>query len=216
MSIVLITGISRGIGKAVAEKFLSEGWKVIGSSTSGEVNITDAKLQAFALDLSSQQSITEFVGQVDKVGKKIDVLINNAAISIDDNRELNAEMLRKTLEVNVVGWADLTMKLLPLIKGGGSIVNVSSRAGSLSQFGNAYAPAYQISKTAENGLTKVLASELRGRITVSALCPGWVRTDMGGRGAPRRAEEPAKEIFDLATSDVESGNFWAEGRVIPW
>lgn len=217
MSTVLITGVSRGIGKATAEKFLNEGWQVVGTSTSGEVSIKSSDLQVFKLDLFNPVSIEEFVNEVSQAGQKIDVLINNAAISIDDGRDLDTEMLRKTLELNVVGWADLTMKLLPLIKDGGSIVNISSRAGSLSQFGGAYAPAYQISKTAENGLTKVLSDELRSRrITVSSLCPGWVRTDMGGRGAPRSPEKPAEEIFNLATSDVESGNFWAEGKIIPW
>ncbi len=218
MKKVLITGVSRGIGKATAEKFLEEGWQVLGTSTSGQAPIRNDNLQIFKLDLLDPQSIQNLFEEIDKAGERFDVLINNAGVSIDRGGGfISIETLRKTLEVNLIGLIDLTQRLLPHIIDGGQIINISSGSGSLTEFRGAWAPAYSISKASLNMYTRILAGQLRNRnIMVSSFAPGWVRTDMGGPGAPRDPKEPAREIFDLANSKVESGFFWSQGHKRDW
>jgi NAD(P)-dependent dehydrogenase (short-subunit alcohol dehydrogenase family) len=102
--------------------------------------------------------------------------------------------------------------------GYGRIVNVSSGQGQLSDMGVG-TPAYRVSKTALNALTRTLAAELKGSgILVNSMCPGWVRTDMGGAGAPRTVEQGADTAVWLATlpDDGPSGGFFRDRRPIPW
>ncbi len=214
MKTVLITGVSRGIGKAAAEKFLKEGWLVTGTSTTGKSPIKNQNLAVHKLDLLDGESIRQLAR---KIGK-IDVIVNNAGIFIDRGKSnINSEALRKTLEVNLIGLADLTDRLLPRVNEGGSIVNVSSSLGSITEFGGHYAPAYQISKGALNMYTRALASTLKKRgIRVAAIDPGWVKTDMGGKGADREPKEPAEEIYELATKKIDSGYFWHRGKKRSW
>ncbi len=218
MKTVLITGVSRGIGKATAEKFLSQGWQVLGTSTSGKSSFEHDALRLFRLNLLEPDSIRQFVQEIENSNEKIDVLINNAGASFDKGSALvTAEILRKTLEVNLIGLIDLTNRLLPSIHDGGHIINISSGSGSLTEFSGSWAPGYSISKAALNMFTRVLAGQLKSRkIVVSSLSPGWVRTDMGGPGAPRDPSEPANEIFELAISKVDSGYFWAQGHKRTW
>jgi NAD(P)-dependent dehydrogenase (short-subunit alcohol dehydrogenase family) len=215
---VLITGVSRGIGKATAEKFLEEGWQVLGTSTSGQAPIKDGNLKLLKLELLDSRSIQSLFEEIDKAAERLDVLINNAGASYDRGAGfISIEILRKTLEVNLIGLIDLTQRLLPHINDGGHIINISSGSGSLTEFRGSWAPAYSISKASLNMYTRILAGQLRNRnITVSSLTPGWVRTDMGGPGAPRDPKEPAREIYDLANSKVESGFFWSQGHKRDW
>jgi NAD(P)-dependent dehydrogenase (short-subunit alcohol dehydrogenase family) len=217
MKTLIITGVSRGIGKATAEKFLDEGWHVIGISTLGNSSIQSNDLEVYKTDLSNPGSIKNFVDIIEESKVKVDVLINNAAISIDSHRAIDIELLRKTLEVNLIGLVDLTERLLPMVNSDGHIINLSSGLGSLADATNSYAPAYRISKVAVNMYTRTLASRLSDRdIIVSSVDPGWVKTDMGGAGAQRNPVQPAKEIFDLATSRVDTGYFWYQGRKKAW
>jgi NAD(P)-dependent dehydrogenase (short-subunit alcohol dehydrogenase family) len=111
----------------------------------------------------------------------------------------------------------LTERLLPYMNDGGHIVNMSSGSASLTQFVGAYVPSYKISKVAVNMYTRTLAARLADRkITLSSFNPGWVRTDMGGPGATRDPSQPARELYELATSDVETGYFWYRCRKMPW
>lgn len=221
MQTVLITGIGKGIGKALAEKFLKEGFSVIGSFFSGEAPKNE-KLLAHPLDLSKPESINHFIEEITRLGKRIDILINNAGIIADEEEtKVVPEKLRKTLEVNLIGTIDLTEKLIPLINNSGHIVNISSSAGSLSEsikshFPGHY-PAYKISKAALNMYTKTLAHRLRDSgITVSSVHPGWTKTDMGGEEADLTPEEAAEGIYKLAISKPETGQFWFKGEKMPW
>jgi len=223
MKNVLITGISRGIGKALAQKFLAEGYFVIGTSTSGKIDFTHENLVAYKLDLSSSKSITECVTEIGKLGKQIDILMNNAgALFDDDETVIVIEKLRKTLEVNLIGTIDFTEQILPFVSKGGHIVYTSSSAGSISRTGHdgahfeGYYPAYKISKAALNMYMRTLALRLKDTISVSAVHPGWVKTDMGGEDADISPEEAAGYIYDLAISKVESGNFWFKGEKFDW
>lgn len=224
MKTALITGIGKGIGKALADKFLAEGFEVLGTvyaETPGE----GERLHVFSLDLSSPESIAACVRQIAETGKKIDVLVNNAGVLLDeDETSVVIEKLRKTLEVNLVGTIDFTERMLPHMNEGGHIVNISSTAGSLERaaFPSAshfpmYYPAYKISKTAINMYTRTLALRLQDKdIRVSSAHPGWVKTDMGGEEAEFTPAQAAEGIYDVALSQEETGGFWFGKERLPW
>lgn len=218
MKTIVITGASRGIGKALAERFLKHGDFVIGTSTSGTSPIEHDRLLMLQLDLSNPESIAACTKSIIDSGRKIDILINNAGIwsGIEDDPMIHMDILRKTLEVNLFGTADFTERLIPVMNDGGHIVSVSSRAGSLTKQTHANYPDYKISKAALNMLTRCLAMRLNGKITVSSVHPGWVKTDMGGSDADIEPEEAAEDIFKLATSKPETGQFWYKGEKFPW
>ncbi|HEY4499493.1 MAG TPA: SDR family NAD(P)-dependent oxidoreductase [Candidatus Paceibacterota bacterium] len=229
MKTVVITGIGRGIGKALAQKFLAEGFKVFGTSTSGTVDFTHQDLTVFTLDLSSPESIAACADAVVKAGASLDILINNAGALFDDEEtQVFIDTLRSTLEVNLIGTIDFTEKILSLVVANGHVVNISSTAGSLalsdpetekaSHFPYHY-PCYKISKTALNMYTRTLAGRMiyEGKeIIVSSVHPGWVRTEMGGDDADVSPEEAADDVYKTAVSKPETGQFWFKGKKIAW
>ena len=227
MKTALITGIGRGIGKALAQKFLAEGYAVIGTSQTGTVEYSNEYLNVLKLDLSSNDSIKNCVDQIIKNGQKIDILINNAGILADeDETQLIVEKLRQTLEVNLFGTISFTEQIIPMINIDGHIVSISSQAGSLQEMDHItdshepyHYPAYKISKCALNMYIRTLAVRMNHEhtsITVSAVHPGWVKTDMGGNEAPTTPEEAADNIYKLAISRPETGQFWFNGQKYPW
>lgn len=222
MKAVVITGTTRGIGRALANKFLAEGFKVIGTATSGKTDISNPNFHIVKLDLMSAESIEQASKEIVSIASEIDVLINNSGVNHEDwdMVDLNVDTLRKTLEVNLIGLIDFTERLIPQLSSRGQIVNMSSRMGSLSQnatSNSADNPSYRISKTALNMYTKTLGSRLENKgIIVSSVNPGWVKTDMGGEEAPRTPEEVSEEIFKLATTRHETGLFWHQGKKFPW
>lgn len=220
MKTILITGISKGIGKALTEKFLKEGHYVIGTSTDGNSDIKNDNLKIVRLDLSNSESITECIKEIKSLDKKIDILINNAGILVDRNLNVvNIDNLRKTLEVNLIGTIDFTEQIIPILNDSAHILNAASSAGSLAKTQESdddEYPTYRISKTALNMYTRTLAIHLKDKITVSSYHPGWVKTDMGGSDAPMTTEEAAGYIYDLAISKVETGQFWFKGEKMDW
>lgn len=220
MKTIVITGISRGIGRALAERFLENGDFVIGTSTSGTCPVERDRLLTLQLDLANPESIDTCMKSILNSGRKIDILINNAGIwsGIDENPTIDIGLLRKTLEVNLFGTIEFTERIIPMMNQGGHIVNVSSRMGSLEycEKGGINWPDYKISKAALNMVTKILAGRLAGNITVSSVHPGWVKTDMGGSDADIEPEEAAEDIFKLAVSKPKSGQFWFKGEKFPW
>ncbi|MBX4181309.1 SDR family NAD(P)-dependent oxidoreductase [Candidatus Parcubacteria bacterium] len=219
MKTVVVTGASRGIGLATANKFLSEGWRVIGTYLNSSIPLEHENLTTFQYDQGDAESIERLAGEINN----LDILVNNAGVLLDeDDTEVIPDKLRKTLEINLIGVTDLTERLIGKISPGGQIINISSSAGSLNLPNNhdhfpGYYPSYKISKTALNMYTKTLAGRLVGKnITVSSLHPGWVKTQMGGDEATRSPEEVAEDIFTLATSQVETGQFWHKGEKFPW
>ena len=217
---IFITGISRGIGKALAEKFIKEGYKVIGTSTSGKSDLKDKSLTMLKLDLSSPKSIEECVKEFKKLNKKIDILVNNAGIWSGEEKDpqlLDLNHLRKVLEVNLFGTIDLTERLLTSIYDTGKIMNISSRAGSLNKIYHADYPDYSISKTALNMYTRTLAIRMKSRgIIVASLHPGWVKTDMGGSNADIHPEESAEGLYQRIITLKETGEFWFKQDKMPW
>ena len=229
MKTVLITGIGKGIGKALKERFLSEGYFVVGTFNS-EKPEDEKNFVSYNLDLSKKESITSCAKGISKLGlpaqagKKIDILINNAGVMLDDGIEiLIPDKLRQTLEVNLIGTADFTEKNLANLSKEAHIVFVSSEAGSvtLTEEGIShepgYYPAYKISKAALNMYMATLADRtMKEGLTVSAVHPGWVRTSLGGDEAPILPEEAANDIFKLAISKPQTGGFWFKGKREPW
>ena len=220
MKTILITGVSRGIGKALAQKFLSEGYFVIGTSTKGNTDIVSENLVTFQLDLSSPESIKDCANKIVSFGKSIDILINNAAAiwseRNNDKHNINIEIFRKTLEVDLLGPVDFTLQILPIINSGGHIVNISSRQGSLNYVHEIKNPSYQISKAGLNMFTRVLSFQLEDKVTVSSVHPGAVMSGLAASDANISPEEAALDIYNLAVSKPKTGQFWFKGESFPW
>ncbi len=215
----IITGSSRGIGLATAQLLLqNDNTEVIGTSTSGQSDIKAQHFKCLPLELSDETSIHNFVRHIGD--RKIDFLINNAAILVEDwhRPEINLQQLRKTFEVNLFGTISLTEALLPQFNTNAHIINITSNWGAFSDPNfDQYQPHYKMSKVALNMYTRLLAKRLEEKyITVSSLDPGWVKSDMGGDNANRHPETVAQEILQLLKTKVKTGQFWHQGKIRNW
>ncbi|MCA9307883.1 SDR family NAD(P)-dependent oxidoreductase [candidate division WWE3 bacterium] len=221
MKKVLITGANRGIGLATAKKFLNEGYFVYATCRTGQIpELEGENLQILQLDTTSGAFINDVATVVETAGG-IDILINNAGVLLDlESNVINMQKLRDTMEVNFFGTVAVTEALIPYINNVGSIVNLSSSMGAFSEdiSANSYAPSYDISKAALNMYTRSLAGRYVGSdLHVSSICPGWVKTDMGGPNGERAPEDAANDIFKLATSTtIPTGQFWLLGETRSW
>jgi NAD(P)-dependent dehydrogenase (short-subunit alcohol dehydrogenase family) len=219
--IALITGASRGLGREVARRLVAEGYTVLaGVRDPAKLKLIPG-VEVLPLDMAEPASIAAAAASVKARHGHMDVLVNNAGIMLDrmgDALALDADLLHRTLETNTAGPLRLIQALAPIMPKGGRIVNVSSGGGQLS-VPSTWAPAYCISKTALNAVTVQLAEALRPRgIAVNAVCPGWVRTDLGGPEAPRSLQQGADSILWLvlkAAPDL-TGGFWRDGERIAW
>lgn len=204
---------------ATAKKFLNEGYFVIGTSTSGGSDFKHDNLKIFQLDLSNSESIKTAAEHISQFRKKIDILVNNAGINVEEWEEvvLDISKLRQTLDVNLIGTANFTERMLLVSDFIKHIVNISSRAGALGDQNDGFMPAYRISKAALNMYTRSLAGRLKEKgVIVSSLDPEWVKTDMGSDEAPGEPEDAAISIYNLAISKVETGQFWLNGQKRAW
>ena len=225
MKTVVITGASKGIGLADTKKFLSEGWRVIGTYLDISIPITHENLIALKYDQSSKESIRKLADEVLSITSQIDVLINNAGILLDcKDNSADLGKIKKTFEVNVFGVIELTELLLPLFQTGGHIINMSSGHGAFHiPIDDESSVAYRMSKAALNMYTRHLAFRLKDKgAIVSSIAPGWVKTEMGfsiadERERPdREPEEAAEDVYKLAITKVETGLFWSKGEKIEW
>lgn len=237
--VALVTGANRGIGLAIATRLARKGLTVVIGSREekngmdAQKRLTDNGLDAHftLLDVGNPTSIIAATGRIDDLFGRLDVLVNNAGIMIDTETgilELSLGLLQKTLETNTFGPLLLSQACVPLMRRHhyGRIVNLSSSLGALAEVTNPqstykdlHSPAYRLSKTLLNGITALLAQEIRGsNILVNAVCPGWVRTDLGGPRAPILPEEAADTPVWLATlpDDGPSGGFFRDRQPIPW
>ena len=150
--------------------------------------------------------------------KSIDILINNAGTVTVEPDGINVDVLRKTLEVNLIGPIDFTARILPAMQPGGHIVNISSRQGSLSYVHKFRNGSYKISKAAVNMFTRVLSLQLEGKFIVSSVHPGAVQsgTTMAPPDADMTTGEAAQHIYELAISKPKTGQFWFKGKPFPW
>ena len=231
MKVALVTGANRGLGKETARQLEQRGFRVVKTSREDP---------AYPLDVTSDASVRALTEKLKKENVEIDVLVNNAGIAM---KGFNQNVVDKTLDTNFFGPLRVTDAIAPLMRDGGNIVNVSSGMGELSIFSSRELraffekvddrkklvekmrdfildqrgwpqSAYGVSKAGLNALTRILARELP-RLRVNSVCPGWVKTDMGGDYAERDVETGAKSIVWAAFTN-ETGGFFRDGRAIPF
>ena len=229
--VALVTGAARGLGYEIARQLAERGAHVVvgardaGRAALAVTALTRAGLAASAvpLDVADADSVPRAVAEVvDRLGR-LDVLVNNAGVALDADRpalEVDFDLVGRTFAVNLVGAWRCCAEVVPHMRrqGYGRIVNLSSRLASLAAMSGGE-PAYRVSKTGLNALTRILAAELAGTgILVNAASPGWVRTGMGGPRAPRTVTAGARTPVWLATlpEGGPTGGFWGDGEPLPW
>ncbi len=221
----LVTGANRGIGLEVCRQLADIGHTVLLTARDAAAATAAARAVGavpLRLDVTDPASVAEAVAAVrDRYGK-LDVLINNAAITYDTwQRAITADLgvVRQAAETNLYGPWLMIQQFLPLLRNSGQprIVNVSSEAGSLTSMGGG-TPAYTASKVALNALTRMVAAELRAeQVLVNSVCPGWVATDMGGPGGRPVAEGAASVVWAATLpGNGPTGGFFRDGRPLPW
>jgi NAD(P)-dependent dehydrogenase (short-subunit alcohol dehydrogenase family) len=253
----VVTGGNRGIGLEVCRQLAGRGYRVALASRSlpqaieASRSLRDAgEVLPAELDVTRANGIAGFADWARKELGSIDVLVNNAGVSL---RGFDLEVVRSTLAVNFLGPLHVTRALAPLLVNGGRVVMVSSGMGELSAFSPELrarfsAPsldvpgllalvsefesdvaagrhtargwpnsAYRVSKAALNALTRALSRE-RSDLHVNAVCPGWVKTDMGGPSASRSVRDGARGVVWAATlgADGPRAGFFRDGKPIAW
>ena len=229
--VAVVTGANRGIGFEICRQLAKKKVKVILiARDEAKGKAACKKLQAEGLDVffhqfdvTDHRSIAKLAEFIQKEHRRMDALVNNAGIFIDgDKLGINVDpgTVRRTMETNAFSPLFLSQALIPLMKGQryGRIVNVSSGLGQLTDMGGGY-PSYRMSKSCLSAVTRILADELKGmNILVNSVCPGWVRTDMGGKDAERSVEKGAETAVWLALlpDGGPSGQFFRDKKIIPW
>ncbi len=238
MDVVLITGANKGIGYEVARQLAGRGMHVLlgardkerGQKAADALKAEGvANVELLEIDVTSQESIDQAAALVREKFGVLDVLINNAAIIVDQAMpsEASQESLRKTFDTNFFGVVAVTQAFLPLLRASkhGRIVNVSSGLGSvtLHQPGQIYSAynilAYCASKTALNAYSVMLANELRDAgILVNAADPGYTATDLNNNSGPQTVAEGSEAIVALATAGKGSptGTYIDRAGTVPW
>jgi NAD(P)-dependent dehydrogenase (short-subunit alcohol dehydrogenase family) len=225
----LVTGANKGIGFEVVRELARMDFRVfLGARNVKAGRAAAEKLSgvgdvAFVeIDVSDADSIRRAAQELASHADHLDVLINNAGILLDEDKgalTITPEIFETTLRTNTLGPWLVTQAFVPLLKKSREprIVNVSSGGGQLADGADGWAPGYCVSKTALNGVTVQLAAALP-KFAVNSVCPGWVRTDMGGEGATRSVAEGAATIVWLATDAPRdlTGKFVKDRKVIPW
>ena len=227
---MLITGANKGIGHEVARQLAAKGFHVFvgardakaGRKAAEEIAKKGDKATFLDIDVTDNDSVTTAAREFSNIEDHLDVLVNNAGIIVDGDSailEISDDLFRNTLETNTLGALRVTRAFLPLLSKSKSprVINVSSGGGQLTGGADGWSPAYCISKTALNGVTSQLATALP-KFAVNSVCPGWVRTDMGGQGANRSVEEGADTIVWLASDAPQNitGKFLRDRKEIPW
>ena len=217
----LVTGGNRGIGFEICRQLAKKGFSVFLTARNKEAGRRaveklagqNLKVKFIPLDVTSYESVQNAVKLFKEHSSNLDVLINNAAILRDKTDIFNMpeSLLTETLQTNVTGTFWVTQAFVRVMCRGGRIINISSDAGQLSRE-STYCPAYSISKTALNAVTKQFAAALSSKgIAVNSVHPGWIKTDMGGNAAPLPLEKGAETPVWLATEvpiDVTSKFFY--------
>jgi len=226
--IILVTGSNKGIGYEMVRQLAKLGHQVIltardeakGSEAQKKLKGENLSMHFLVLDITNEASLQQAATKVKSEFGKLDVLINNAAISLRGDHSLlqnDSAITEQIINTNALAQLAVTRAFQSLIPNGGRIIMISSGGGSMSDPVGGWSPAYCISKSFLGAITRHLAYELSSRkISVNALDPGWVKTDMGGRSAPGSVEEGADTPVWLATTDkIATGKFFRNRKEIP-
>jgi NAD(P)-dependent dehydrogenase (short-subunit alcohol dehydrogenase family) len=226
----LVTGANKGIGYEVARQLAGKGFHVFvgarkrdaGRKAANEIAKAGGRATFLEIDVADNASVRAAAHEFSEIADHLDVLVNNAGIIVDGDNEIlevSDDLFRKTLETNTLGPLRIARAFAPLLAKSKAprVINVSSGGGQLTGGADGWSPAYCISKTALNGVTSQLATALP-KIAVNSVCPGWVRTDMGGQSATRSVEEGADTIVWLASDAPQKliGKFLRDRKEIPW
>jgi NAD(P)-dependent dehydrogenase (short-subunit alcohol dehydrogenase family) len=218
--VAVVSGAGRGIGAEIARQLAGEhGFLVLAGARDPDVVKGGENIMPVRLDVIDQAGISELAARAGEDPGRLDVLVNNAGIYGEATGAMDypLDAAHDVLETNLFGAWRLIQVFAPLLRRSHDprIVNVSSGAGQLDDMYGGQT-AYRLSKTALNALTRTLAQDEEW-LRVNSLCPGWVRTDMGGPGAPRSVSEGADTAVWLATDpEVGSGGFYRDRAPIPW
>jgi NAD(P)-dependent dehydrogenase (short-subunit alcohol dehydrogenase family) len=228
--VALVTGANKGIGYEIARQLGEKGYHVLvgarkaeaGKQAVASLQKSGASAEFVEIDVSDGVSIQRAAKAVAAQFDHLDALVNNAAIMEDKDNiaEVSDELLLRTLKTNTFGPLLVTQAFLPLLtkSPAATVVNMSSGLGQLSDMADTY-PAYSVSKTSLNAVTRQFAAALRDKgVAVNSVCPGWVKTDMGGANAPRTVQQGADTVTWLATEAPRdlTGQFLRDRKVIPW
>lgn len=232
--VALVTGGNRGIGLEVARLLMRQNIHVIvgardadkGRKAAASLTENGVTADGIAIDVTDAASREHALAEIAQRFGAIDILVNNAAVLLEPGGfrssffDLSADIMRDTFETNVIAPAQLMRAVIPGMRtrGYGRVVNVSSIAGQLANMRSGY-PAYRMSKSAMNALTRSVAAEVGvGNVKINSACPGWCRTGMGGTEADRSAEEGADTIAWLATLPVDgpTGQFFQDRKQMAW
>ncbi|MFH8491843.1 SDR family NAD(P)-dependent oxidoreductase [Streptomyces longisporoflavus] len=222
----LVTGANRGIGLETCRQLDLAGLDVVLASRDPDRGraaartLNSPRIRAEELDVTDAKSVRRCAERLANAGVEVDVLVNNAGIYPTVSYfSLDEDVMRRALDVNLMGAFHTCQAFVPdmVRRGYGRVVNVSSGLGALTE--NVPSPAaYGISKAALNALTLVVSAAVPQSVKVNAVCPGWVRTDMGGRGAPTSVEKGADTVAWLARlpDSGPTGGFFRNRRRIDW
>ena len=233
--VALVTGANRGMGLEIVRQLSRLGLIAVlaardlekGKVAAATLAAEEFYVPVVALDVTDADSIRAAVAEVRGLFGRIDVLVNNAAILKEgllpedtSVLDVSGDLVNLTFLTNTVGPLRMIQATVPGMRerGYGRIVNLSSGAGQLAEMGSGF-PAYRLSKSALNALTRITAAELGAHeIKINSVCPGWVRTDMGGPHATRTVEHGAETAVWLATlpEDGPTGGFFRDMKPIPW
>ena len=225
---ILVTGANRGIGLAVARRLAELGSSVLlgsrdrraGEDAAASLRRLGLEVAPVHVDLGDPATIDSAIDHIAESGRAVDALVNNAGVLHEKPLlELTDREVAESIAVHLTGPLRLARALVPdmAARAYGRIVNVSSGWGSFAE-GMGGPGAYGVTKAALNALTVRLSKELPPAIKVNAMCPGWVRTRMGGEGATRTPEEGADTAVWLATlpDDGPTGGFFRDRKAIEW
>lgn len=237
--VALVTGANKGIGLETARQLGEKNITVLlgardpakGEAAAKELLDHGLDARAIELDVTSSQSIARAAEQVEREFGRLDILINNAGVMLEERNEAVTPIQdwRRTFDANVFGLIETTEAFLPLLRKSeaGRIVNLSSILGSITYhatpgspvYDSKSTPAYNVSKSAVNAYTVQLAYQLKDtKIKVNAAHPGWVKTEMGGEGASMEVTDGARTSVALALlgNAGPSGTYTHMGETLPW
>lgn len=227
-TVIVITGAKTGIGLELVKQAAKKGARIIAGvrGAAGARDLLGAigpKGEVLELDVTDDASVRSFADQLRTRAKSVDILINNAGVYHDGSASIEtieSSMILETFDANAVGPVRVTQNMLPFLRASSApkVITVTSIMGSLADNTGGGAYAYRMSKAAANMFVRSFAADEK-EITSIAVHPGWVKTKMGGAGAPLEPAKSAEGLWTVIESITpsDSGKFFNHaGRELPW